>query len=155
MPDVTDINKLVKDSAYAAVGFGVLGFQKAQVRRRELIEQLSAQGGQVAHLGQRLEGLGDQVGAQLSHLGGQVGAQVGQLRSVAGSGAPTGALRTQLSEVAKLVDKQVQPVRRQLDERLDEVEELLPAPTRNVVKSLRSAATSQEHALRSVIGLDA
>ena len=154
MPDVTDINKLVKDSAYAAVGFGVLGLQKAQSRRHELIEQLSAQGGQVAQIGQRLEDLGDQVGSQLSHLGDQLSTQVGQLRA-ASAGAPGGAVRAQLTEVAKVVDRQVQPVRRQLDERLTEVEELLPAPTRNALKSLRSAAEAQEHALRSAIGLDA
>ncbi len=43
MPElsVDDINKAVKDSAYAAVGFGILGFQRAQVRRRELNEQLA------------------------------------------------------------------------------------------------------------------
>jgi hypothetical protein len=153
MPDVTDLNKLVKDSAYAAVGFGVLSVHKAQSRRRELIEQLGSQGGQMAGLGQRLEDLSDDVGTQLSHLGDQLSAQVGQLRS-AGAGVPVGAVRAQLTEVAKVVDRQVQPVRRQLDERLTEVEELLPAPSRNALKSLRSAAQAQEHALRSAIGLD-
>jgi hypothetical protein len=153
MPDVTDINQLVKDSAYAAIGFGVLGFQKAQVRRHELIEQLSAQGGQVSQLGQRLEGLGDQFGSQLSHLSEQVSTQLGQIH-IASPGTQVQALRGQLTEVARLVDKQVQPVRRQVDERLSEVEELLPAPTRNVVKSLRSAAHTQEAALRSAIGLE-
>ena len=153
MPDVTDINKLVKDSAYAAIGFGVLGFQKAQVRRRELIEQLNAQGGQVAQIGQRLEGLGDQFGTQLTHLGDQLTSQVSHLR--AGQGAPVAAVREQLTEAAKLVDKQVRPVRKQLDTRLSEVEEFLPAPTRTVVRTLRNAAQSQESALRSAIGLDA
>ena len=40
---MADLNQMFKDSAYAAVGFGVLGFQKAQVRRHELTKQLQAQ----------------------------------------------------------------------------------------------------------------
>ncbi len=154
MPNPPDINQLVKESAYAAIGFGVLGLQQAQVRRRELIEQLVAQGGQAAQLGHRLEDLGGQVTTRLSGLGDQVAAQVNQLRAAAGA-APVSAVRSQLTGIAKLVDEQVQPVRRQLDERLSEVEDLLPAPTRNVVRSLRHAAQSQEHALRSAIGFDA
>ena len=31
-----DVNKALQDAAYVAVGLGVIGFQKAQVRRREL-----------------------------------------------------------------------------------------------------------------------
>jgi hypothetical protein len=39
MSDITqEITKNAKDAAYVAVGLGVLGFQKAQVTRRELIE---------------------------------------------------------------------------------------------------------------------
>ncbi len=61
MPDFTidDINKVVKDSAYAAVGFGVLSFQRAQVRRRELTEQLQNNSGVV----------GSQVAAAREQLG--------------------------------------------------------------------------------------
>ena len=33
----------VKDAAYVTIGFGVLGFQKAQVRRHELTKQLESQ----------------------------------------------------------------------------------------------------------------
>jgi hypothetical protein len=33
-----DITKTARDAAYVAVGLGVMGFQRAQVRRRELIE---------------------------------------------------------------------------------------------------------------------
>jgi hypothetical protein len=44
---VTDVNKTLKDAAYVAVGFGVLGFQKAQVRRQELKKQVLSQRAQV------------------------------------------------------------------------------------------------------------
>jgi ABC-type transporter Mla subunit MlaD len=33
---MSDVNKALRDVAYIAVGLGVLGFQKAQVRRREM-----------------------------------------------------------------------------------------------------------------------
>lgn len=33
-----DITKTAKDAAYVAIGLGVMGIQRAQVRRRELIE---------------------------------------------------------------------------------------------------------------------
>ena len=38
-----DLAKLAQDAAYVAVGFGVLGLQKAQVRRRELEKQFGKQ----------------------------------------------------------------------------------------------------------------
>jgi DNA anti-recombination protein RmuC len=37
---MNDLSQTLKDAAYVAVGFGVLAFQKAQVRRRELEKQL-------------------------------------------------------------------------------------------------------------------
>ena len=38
-----DVARALRDAAYTAVGFGVLGFQRAQVRRRELTSQLQTQ----------------------------------------------------------------------------------------------------------------
>jgi hypothetical protein len=35
-----DLRKLATDAAFVAVGLGVLGFQRVQVRRRELQRQL-------------------------------------------------------------------------------------------------------------------
>jgi hypothetical protein len=47
-----DLTKTVKDTAYAIVGFGVMGVQKAQVRRVELTKKLE----------QQLKGLEPQIG---------------------------------------------------------------------------------------------
>ena len=44
---MTEVNKTLKDAAYVAVGFGVLGFQRAQVRRQELKKQWLGQRAQV------------------------------------------------------------------------------------------------------------
>ncbi len=38
-----DLKKTLQDAAYVAVGIGVIGFQRAQVRRQELKKQLEAQ----------------------------------------------------------------------------------------------------------------
>jgi hypothetical protein len=40
--DADRVANLARDAAYITVGFGVLAFQKAQVRRQELIKQLDA-----------------------------------------------------------------------------------------------------------------
>jgi hypothetical protein len=40
---MSDLRKTVQDAAYVAVGVGVIGFQRAQVRRQELIKQLDTQ----------------------------------------------------------------------------------------------------------------
>jgi hypothetical protein len=40
-----DIRKTVTDAGYVTVGLGVLGFQQAQVRRRELLTRLGNTGG--------------------------------------------------------------------------------------------------------------
>ena len=37
-----DLRKLATDAAYVTVGLSVLGFQRAQVRRRELQQQVEA-----------------------------------------------------------------------------------------------------------------
>ena len=42
---MTDLTQTLKDAAYVAVGFGVIAFQKAQVRRRELEQQLGVSTG--------------------------------------------------------------------------------------------------------------
>lgn len=47
MAEATDFTKTLSDAAYVAVGFGVIAFQKAQVRRRELEAQFGISGGQI------------------------------------------------------------------------------------------------------------
>lgn len=42
---MTDFTQTLKDAAYVTIGLGVIGFQKAQVRRQELLTALKAQRG--------------------------------------------------------------------------------------------------------------
>jgi hypothetical protein len=52
LKDVTnEITKTARDAAYVVVGLGVLGFQRAQVRRQELQKRLTDSGQIQGHLG--------------------------------------------------------------------------------------------------------
>ncbi len=70
------VPKPVKDAALVAIGFGVLGFNKAQVRRRELLAQLETQTAEVRNqlakvaddVEERFEPLVDAVDSRLDQL---------------------------------------------------------------------------------------
>jgi ElaB/YqjD/DUF883 family membrane-anchored ribosome-binding protein len=149
VPDVTfppvdinkaaaDVNNALKEGAYVAVGLGVLGFQRAQVQRVELMKQLEAQFGQ---LSTQLEDYTEIARSQAEVARTQI---EGQLETA----------RVQLTELAKTVDERMQPVRKQLDGQIDRLEQTLPPAARSVVESVRAAAATPEQVLRSVVGLD-
>jgi len=83
-----DLAKLAQDAAYVAIGFGVLGLQRAQVRRRELEKQLGALEGpladarkEVAKTLKQFE-LGDarkELAKALKQFDGQLGELLGRL----------------------------------------------------------------------------
>ncbi|MHB1509264.1 MAG: hypothetical protein ACYCST_06910 [Acidimicrobiales bacterium] len=75
----TDLTMVAKDAAYVAIGLGVLGLQKAQVRRREIKSRLDALQGHLGHAGDA----GDQplkdVTQQLARAVKEVDQTVGEL----------------------------------------------------------------------------
>ena len=62
MPDVT---KTAKDALYVTVGLGVIGLQKAQVRRREIARQVETQ---LSETSEQLQKLARQVQEQLDPI---------------------------------------------------------------------------------------
>lgn len=147
---VNDFNNAVKEAAYVAVGLGVLGFQRAQVQRVELTKQVESQLAALAELSSSTtSALEDYLGA----IREQIAEARSQVSSLTGDLPDPGALRDQLADLAKSVDDAVAPVRKQFDEQLDRLEETLPEAARNLVRSVRAAAVSQEQALRSAVGL--
>ena len=102
-----DFNQAVKEGAYVAVGLGVLGFQKAQVRRVELTKQLGE--------------LAKQLEAQLSQVG-DLGTQVEAYAKLARSQAETAReeltqqVGEQLTAASKLVGVQLATAREQFEE---------------------------------------
>ncbi|MHB1535178.1 MAG: hypothetical protein ACYC1D_11350 [Acidimicrobiales bacterium] len=140
-----DFNQTVKDSAYAAVGLGVLGFQKAQVRRHELAGQLKTQRHAVeSQLGGFTKLLDEQITPARKHLG-----DIGDVVDTQVS-----AVRAQIHDLAKAVDETVAPARRGLDRRVAELEERLPCSARSALQTVRTAVATPEAVLRSAFGLD-
>ena len=175
-----DLTGALKEGAYIVVGLGVLGFQRAQVQRVELTKQFEAQSEQMKTLagsvGGAVESFLESAREQVDAARAQVPDQLSELtksweRTVApvrdrfaeslGAEIPgsvlTGpfeATRAQLVEIAKVVDGRVAPVRKQLDEQVDRLQQRLPAGARDVVQLVRAGAAAQEQAFRSVVGLN-
>ncbi len=123
--DVTqNITQTMKDTAYVAVGLGVLGFQRAQVARRELTTTLNADTGK----------LQAQVKAQVEDVTSAVEAQLVEVKT----------------QLAKAVTN-LEPVAKELEGRLDEVEERLPEQVKAVVASARQVAESAAAQMRSLL----
>jgi hypothetical protein len=85
---MADLTKTLKDAAYITVGLGVIGFQKAQVRRQELRKQLESQltdtRQSVTKLAKDIEGRFEPVIEQIEgRLPGQARDIVKQARSAA------------------------------------------------------------------------
>lgn len=139
-----DLNNALKEVAYVAVGLGVLGFQRAQVQRVELMKQLEAQ---LSALSSFSGTLGEQAETYLAAVRTQL-AEVLPSEPV-----DTAAVRSQLTELAKAVDEAVAPVRQQFEEQLDRLEDVLPQTARELVQTVRGAAAAQEQAVRSAVGL--
>lgn len=80
MPDIKDITdeitKTARDAAYVVVGLGVLGFQRAQVRRQELSKRLAEPKAQVeerigevrGEFTKRVKGVDERVEQAISRL---------------------------------------------------------------------------------------
>ena len=101
-----DFNQALKEGAYVAVGLGVLGFQRAQVRRVEVTKQLT----------EWAKAVEAQIGA--ADFGSQVEAYAKLARSQAETAREELAqqLGEQLSAASKLVGVQLATAREQLDE---------------------------------------
>lgn len=141
---VAETEKSLRESAYVLVGLGVLSFQQAQVRRRELAKRFQGDGSLATQINETAEKIGAQaekITAQLSGVGERVVADLG-------------VSREQLAELAKSVDERVAPTRAQIDQQIDAFEERLPASARSLFSSVRTVLKTPETTLRNVVGLD-
>ncbi len=145
----SEINNALKEAAYIAVGLGVLGFQRAQVRRVELAKQFERM---PDALSSQLDGYLGEARRRGRTAGTRIADDLGDLsRSMDEALEP---LRVQLLELARVVEDLVSPARQQLDEQIDRFEQSLPEGARSVVKSFRESAAAGEQAWRSAMGLD-
>lgn len=125
-----ELSKTARDAAYVAVGLGVLGFQRAQVRRRELIQRLSAAG---AALQQQIDRLGD----DLAGAGTVLQQQVDRL----------GDVPVDLAGTLADIDDAIEAVIAKIEAAIEPLEDRLPVPARDAVKQARA----QAHATRQQI----
>jgi DNA anti-recombination protein RmuC len=174
-----DLVDAFKEATYIMVGLGVIGFQRAQVQRVERTKHLEAQLEQIKVLAttlgsaltsylksarEQVDAAGGQVPDQLQSLAQSLEKTLAPLRErIAHSAADLpgnllegsfGTTRAQLVELAKTVDEKVAPVRHQLDDQVDRLEQRLPGPARDVVQLFRASAAAPEQAWRAVVGLD-
>ena len=147
----TDFNETVREAAYVAVGLGVLGFQRAQVQRVELMKQLETQ---LSNLSELTNTLNSQAETYLNTAREQIAEAREQFNRISTELPDAGAVRDQLADLAKAVDDAIAPARQQFEEQLDRLEELLPEAARNVVQAARAAAGTQARTIRSAVGLD-
>ena len=123
-----NLSQNLKDTAYVAVGLGVLGFQRAQVARRDLATTVAADRERLeASLRAQAEDLSTVLDTQLSEVKVQLGKAVSNLEEV------------------------LEPVTKELEGRLAEVEERLPEEVRAVVASARQAADVAAAQVRSLL----
>ncbi len=104
------VSERLREAAYAAVGLGVLGVQRLQVRRRDIAKLVEPQ---VRDVAKRVEPQVRDVAERMEP----------QVRDVA----------VQLQRLATATDQAVDPV-------LDRLEERLSDTTRDLVRSARTAA---------------
>jgi len=128
-----NLRKTATDTAYVVVGVGVLGFQQAQVKRRDAVAKVSAIGrdakgtlttgsGSITDsVKTRVEGCAATVGSNLGTLGTTVSATVGSAVDAVGSQVKAGA------DVARTVDPRslVEPIVVDLKVRVEPVVEQL------------------------------
>jgi hypothetical protein len=117
--------RALQDGIYVAIGFAVLALQRAQVQRVELQKQVEAYLAAV-----RETAAAEDVDVRME------------------------AMRAQIMSVARAIDGQAVPTRRQVVVGIDRLEEVLPDQARDLVRMLREAARRREQDLRSAVGLD-
>lgn len=177
-----DLNEMLKEGAYVAVGLGVLGFQRAQVLRHEWARQLSNRSTtlnsqfeeyaqtartqaetartqwaeQLAEYARRLDEALAPARASLAKVLSEELPDLAQQLSQASQALEEQleSARAQLLEFAKVVDEQVRPARQQFDEQFDRMEQRLPDGARGVVQSVRGAAATREQLWRNAVGLN-
>ena len=132
MPEITadDITKVLRDALYITVGAGVIGFQKAQVGRRELTDAVTKQ---VAEAKGRFDGLSGS-----NDLLEQAKVQVQKLVVSA-------------EDQVKVVEDRLSVVEERYEALLDQIETKLPEQARDLFKQSRDAAKDARTQVRTLV----
>jgi hypothetical protein len=109
-----DVKKTVTDAGYIAIGLGVMGYQQAQTRRRNLTGKLETATGRVADRGREVQGF-------VAEGSRQIGARGTAARGRAEQQVRTTVTRVQ--EVGTGLARRVEPVVEQVQGQLGEIPE--------------------------------
>jgi len=121
---MAELGQMLKDAAYVGVGFGVLTFQRAQVRRQEITKAIEAQ-------------LGD-ARTGLSQLSGTVEDRVK-------------VLEERLEGVQEQLETALGELEANVEKALDELSDRLPDQARDALGTARTAAREATTQLRSLV----
>ena len=116
-----EMTQTLKDAAYIAVGLGVIGFQRAQVARHDLTRSLGTDQGK----------LQEQVRGHVEDV--------------------TSAVEAQLADVRTQVTRAVTTLEDTLEPLAKDIEERLPEQVKAVVANAREAAGSAATQVRSIL----
>lgn len=112
---IPELQKALTDAALIGIGFGVIAYNKAQVRRRELAADVEKQTSVLREQAEKF--IADRAEAA--------------------------------AVLAKRFEDRLEPVQKAVDEALDQVEERLPEPAAQAVKTARAAAKDASDQLRA------
>jgi hypothetical protein len=116
-----NVRKTVTDAGYIAIGLGVMGYQQAQIRRRELSAKLGQVPGRIGAVPAKFEERGREVQGFLAEGSRQIGA-----RGAAARGRAEDQVRATVSRVQELggeVAQRVEPVVEQVQAQLGDLPE--------------------------------
>jgi hypothetical protein len=120
---MTDVRSTIKDAAYVGIGFGVLAFQKAQVRRQELQKRFEAS-------------IGDAKGG-FGKLSDDVQDRIKLVEE-------------RLEVLSKQVDAAADDFEERLDKALDQVQDRLPEQAKELFGKARTAGKDARTQLREL-----
>jgi len=132
---LVDVKKTVSDAGYIAIGLGVMGYQQAQTRRRELTARLDTASGKVGDRGREVHGFVAEGTRQIGVRGSAAkGRAEEQVRSTVGRVQDLG------TEVARRVEPVVDQVQGQLGQVPERVVQVIEPLTARVRELTGSAA---------------
>lgn len=117
-----NISDNLRDAAYIAIGMGVIGVQRAQVRREELRKQFADQRSQIETRVNDARQTFETRGAEAVKI---------------------------VGDLVKQTDARVEPLLKAVEVRLDNAVELLPEQAKPVVKQARQATKDARQQVRA------
>ena len=123
-----DVRKVLTDAGYVSIGLGVLGYQQAQTRRRDLQ-------GRLGSAGECFNGRAQGLQARVDDVQGKLDERTRDMRDKVD--ARTREVRVLVEEQTRAAIDRIQELGDELGRRVEPLVERLPEPVAKVVEPLR------------------